>query len=131
MSVITRSALCLLTTLLLIGCDESQIDSPELGTQPTVNDRGYISPDAKLPRPESAREQPYSVTPEPKASTADQPGATHEAVQPPTPGPDANTDPGVGTGTAAGAGASGGSDAGAGPATAPAPTEDDSSAADS
>ncbi len=117
MSLLIRSATLSLATLLLIGCDENQVDSPDLGTQPSVNDRTYISPEAELPRPESARQPEYSVTPPEEAPAANQPGATDSATQPPAAGPGASTSPGVSAGTGSRAGASGGTDADADTAT--------------
>lgn len=83
MSVLIRSTLFGLTALLLIGCDENQVDSPELGTQPAVNDRSTLSPDAQLPRPESARELDYSVTPPAETPAASEPAAADPATQSP------------------------------------------------
>jgi|GEM_PF-2413837 len=117
MSVLIRSATLGLAVLLLIGCDENQGDSLDRETQPSVNDRHTISPDAQLPRPESARQPEYSVTPPPETPATGQPGSTDASTQSPAAGPGASTDPGVSAGTGVRAGASGGTDADADTAT--------------
>lgn len=117
MSIFFRSATFGLAALLLIGCDENQLDPLDRETQPAVNDRQTISPDAQLPRPDSPRQPEYSVTPPAEAPAVGQPGSTDSTAQPPAAGPGASTEPGVSAGTGSGAGASGGTDAEADTAT--------------
>lgn len=87
MSLVIRSATFGLAALLLIGCDENQVDSLDRETQPSVNDRHTISPEAQLPRPESARELDYSVTPPAETPAASEPAAADPATQSPAADP--------------------------------------------
>jgi hypothetical protein len=76
-------------TLLWIGCDGNQFDSPEpqvqpphTATQPPVTDRETITPGAQLPRPETPGDPFQPVTPPadqldttPRGEIGDQPPA--------------------------------------------------------
>jgi hypothetical protein len=95
MSLRFMAATLSVATLLALGCDTNQFDSPDPDvtparsdiqqqTQPPVTGREYISPDAALPRPESPRQPEYPVG---------QPPADSPATTPPAPADGTTTPP--------------------------------------